>query len=78
MDNSAAVIFIVVMYLGVIYWVAQLAYNRGRSVIGSILLSVFLTPVISMGLVLMLGKHYETLRIRQKKNVKELKMVKND
>jgi DMSO/TMAO reductase YedYZ heme-binding membrane subunit len=57
-------ILVIVLFIFVCY----MAHVRGRSIIGTLILSITMTPFIALGLVLLIGPDYVALAKRAKED----------
>jgi hypothetical protein len=68
MSGEAVIVLFLFLLVALFMWAGFLAHNRGRSVIGALILSICLTPFIAIGLVLLFGKDYKELERRRAGN----------
>lgn len=67
MHDTQIIGFIALLLAMLFILVCVLAHQRGRSIIGTLILCVTMTPFIAMGLVLLIGPDHVVLARRRKK-----------
>lgn len=71
MYNTEILGFVLLLILCLFIFVCYIAHVRGRSIIGTLILSLTMTPFIALGLVLLIGPDYVVLARRNMKEVKD-------
>jgi hypothetical protein len=66
--NPEVIGFMALLIVILFAFLGFLAWNRGRSISGALLLGVCMTPFIAIGLVLLIGPDYVALYKRKKKD----------